>query len=59
MSGLFVGAFLSHFLGFIGPFAFVGKDKINLLYSHIGIVSLLLALFLTNLIDFVKPVVKD
>ena len=25
MSGLFVGAFLSHFLGFIGPFAFVGN----------------------------------
>jgi hypothetical protein len=27
MSGLFVGAFLSHFLGFIGPFAFVGNHS--------------------------------
>lgn len=47
MSGLFVGAFLSHFLGFIGPFAFV------------GIISFLLALFLSKMILFVKPTPKS
>jgi len=56
MSGLFVGAFLSHFLGFIGPFAFVGKysfetEKVN---TNLGIVSFLLALFLSKMILFVK-----
>lgn len=42
MSGLFVAAFLSHFLGFIGPFAFIGT------------LSILLAIFMTKLVDFVK-----
>jgi predicted MFS family arabinose efflux permease len=42
MSGLFVAAFLSHFLGFIGPFAFIGT------------LSILLTLFMTKLVDFVK-----
>jgi len=42
MSGLFVAAFLSHFLGFIGPFAFIGT------------LSILLTIFMTKLVDFVK-----
>jgi hypothetical protein len=58
MSGLFVGAFLSHFLGFIGPFAFVG-NIISKLNKFLGIISFLLALFLSKMILFVKPTPKD
>ena len=57
MSGLFVGAFLSHFLGFIGPFAFVGNHTNYII--DIGIISFLLALFMAKLIDFVKPIPTD
>jgi predicted MFS family arabinose efflux permease len=42
MSGLFVAAFLSHFLGFTGPFGFIGA------------LSIILTLFLNKLVDFVK-----
>jgi hypothetical protein len=42
MSGLIISAFLSHFLGFIGPFAAVGG------------ISILLTIFLNHLVDFVK-----
>lgn len=59
MSGLFVGAFLSHFLGFIGPFAFVGNKPIFNYCVLIGIVSFLLALFLSKMITFVKPAPKN
>lgn len=42
MSGLLVAAFLSHFLGFIGPFAFI------------GVLSIVLTIFLARLVAFVK-----
>ena len=42
MSGLIISAFLSHFLGFIGPFAAVGG------------ISILLTIFMNQLVDFVK-----
>ena len=41
MSGLFIAAFLCHFLGFVGPFAAV------------GILSILLTIFMNRLVDFV------
>ena len=49
MSGLIVAAFLSHFLGFVGPFAAV------------GLLSIFLPLFLDRLVDFVdsKPIEKS
>ncbi len=49
MSGLIVAAFLSHFLGFVGPFAAV------------GLLSIFLTLFLDRLVDFVdsKPIEKS
>jgi len=45
MAGLLVASFLCYFTGFIGPFAFVGKNKL-LLNELLGGICLVYTVFL-------------
>ena len=49
MSGVLFAAFLSYFLGFVGPFAAVGTFT-HLLNFSIGIVFLFFAIFQNNFV---------
>jgi hypothetical protein len=52
MLGLLIASFLCYFVGFIGPFAFVGKLIIYHKPYILGVICLLLTATLNYLVDF-------
>ena len=54
MLGLLIASFLCYFIGFIGPFAFVG-NFINFINFNVGVICLALTVTLDYLVDFIPP----